>query len=154
MLDRVKAAWKAFFAVKKARKEIVRAYKSGWKTTEFWFTLLVNVAAVLAASVGFLSAEWAAVVMGLSGLFYAISRGFVKAPVPDGKPAWKTSEVQLLVLQALVAFVGALQGVVSPDLAAKLAVVISLGMSASRSLAKQPATSDGLALAEAKKKAT
>lgn len=57
--------------------------KSGYKTTEFWFTLVANLLGILSISGAFpegsVYAEvLAAIVMALSNLGYGVSRGLAK----------------------------------------------------------------------------
>lgn len=56
--------------------------KSGWKTTEFWVSLLTTVGAVGSGIVGFLPASTAAIVASVASAAYAISRGLAKKDVP------------------------------------------------------------------------
>ena len=52
--------------------------KSGWKTTEFWTSLLVSVGAVLGAIGGMVAPKWSAVIVACSQGLYAVSRGLAK----------------------------------------------------------------------------
>lgn len=57
--------------------------KSGWRTTEFWISLLTSVGAVGAAIAGLpISAPVAAGVAAVSSVAYAISRGMAKSKQP------------------------------------------------------------------------
>jgi hypothetical protein len=54
--------------------------KTGWKSTEFWFTLLANVASIVTMLADVLPPEIGIPLMtGLNGL-YAILRTLIKAP--------------------------------------------------------------------------
>lgn len=55
--------------------------KPGWKTTEFWVTVLASVGAVAAAAQGVLPDKYAALAVAFSSAAYAISRGLAKKPV-------------------------------------------------------------------------
>lgn len=52
--------------------------KPGWKTTEFWATVALNVGAISAALAQVLPAKWAAVVGAVSVAAYNVSRGLTK----------------------------------------------------------------------------
>lgn len=52
--------------------------KVGWKTTEFYVTVLTDVGLVAAALGGVLSPKWAAMAAGVAQAAYAISRGLTK----------------------------------------------------------------------------
>ena len=52
--------------------------KPGYKTTEFWLTLAVNVAALLATVAQVLPPKFAAIAAAISSGLYAVSRGFSK----------------------------------------------------------------------------
>lgn len=54
--------------------------KPGWKTTEFWMTALTNLGLVLAACVGVLPPQYAALAGALSQVAYNVSRGLAKRP--------------------------------------------------------------------------
>lgn len=53
--------------------------KKGYKTTEFWVTILTQVATIGTAVAGLLPPDRAAILVGLSQAAYAISRGLAKA---------------------------------------------------------------------------
>lgn len=52
--------------------------KNGWKTTEFYVTVITDVGIVAAAVGGVLPPKWAAVAAGVAQAAYAISRGLAK----------------------------------------------------------------------------
>jgi len=52
--------------------------KQFWKTSEFWVVVLTATGAFTASIVEMLDPKWAAVVISLSGMAYAISRGISK----------------------------------------------------------------------------
>jgi len=56
----------------------VKHPKPGWKTTEFWVTVIGQVGAVSAAASGVLPAKYAAALMTISGVAYKLSRGLAK----------------------------------------------------------------------------
>lgn len=78
-------AAKAYFAAKRALTNIEEAYKMdtttvkpGWKTTEFWGKVAVQVFGVVGAIKGFLPVNLATlIVAGLEGV-YSIARAVVK----------------------------------------------------------------------------
>ena len=53
--------------------------KPGWKTSEFWLSILTTIGAVGASVSGVLSGKAGAIVAGISTAAYAISRGLTKA---------------------------------------------------------------------------
>lgn len=54
----------------------------GWKTTEFYVTVLTDVALVASAVGGVLPSKWAAIAAGVANASYAISRGLTKGGAP------------------------------------------------------------------------
>lgn len=58
--------------------------KVGWKTTEFWATVALNVGVVATALAGSLPVKWATIASSVSVVAYALARSLVKAaqPVP------------------------------------------------------------------------
>lgn len=52
--------------------------KPGWKTTEFWATVLFNVGSVASAASGVVPPKFAAFVSAVSVAAYAIARGLAK----------------------------------------------------------------------------
>ena len=52
--------------------------KPGWKTTEFWATIALNIGALAAASAHVLPAKWAAIAASVSVVAYNVSRGLAK----------------------------------------------------------------------------
>jgi hypothetical protein len=56
--------------------------KPGWKTTEFWVTVIGEIGAVCAAATGVLPPKYAAALMTISAVAYKISRGLAKINVP------------------------------------------------------------------------
>jgi hypothetical protein len=56
--------------------------KPGTRTTEFWLTVVVNVAALLASVANDLPNRYAAIVAAASTGLYALSRGWAKSGGP------------------------------------------------------------------------
>ena len=52
--------------------------KPGWKTTEFWATIALNLGALTAASAHVLPPKWAAIAAAASVVAYNVSRGLAK----------------------------------------------------------------------------
>jgi len=52
--------------------------KPGYKTTEFWLTVLTNVAAIAATVADVLPANQSAIIMAAVNAFYSITRGMAK----------------------------------------------------------------------------
>jgi hypothetical protein len=52
--------------------------KAGWKTTEFWATVAVNIGSVAATATSVVPAKYSAVISAVSVAAYAISRGLAK----------------------------------------------------------------------------
>jgi hypothetical protein len=52
--------------------------KPGWKTSEFWATIVLNIAVVATALAGSVPAKYAAAVTTIATVGYAISRGLAK----------------------------------------------------------------------------
>src|SRR3990167_2812064 len=113
--------------------------KSGFKSTEFWVTLLASGGAVLAASQGTLPPLYAAIAVSASTVAYTLSRGLVKKTDPDGgtKSGYKTSEFYIGLLADAGALLASAGGVLPPQLAALLVTASRISYSLSRGLAKQ-----------------
>lgn len=60
--------------------------KPGYKTTEFWVTTIVSVAALVAALAGELSPKYAALAAAISQGLYAVARGLAKVYPPKPGP--------------------------------------------------------------------
>jgi hypothetical protein len=58
--------------------------KSGYKTTEFWVSLLVSGGSLVAALAGNLPPKYAAIATAVSGGLYAVGRGVAKSGVKPG----------------------------------------------------------------------
>lgn len=56
----------------------IKKVKSGWKTTEFFMTIVANVSAILMAIGGQLDGTAAAIILGIANAGYAISRAHAK----------------------------------------------------------------------------
>lgn len=52
--------------------------KNGWKTTEFWVSILTTIGAASASLSGLLDPKYAAIVAGVSSVAYSISRAITK----------------------------------------------------------------------------
>jgi hypothetical protein len=65
--------------------------KPGFKTTEFWVTVLTSAAALVAALSGNLAPRYAAIAAAVSTGLYAIGRGLAKVPTPVVPPAPPTT---------------------------------------------------------------
>ena len=57
--------------------------KSGQRTTEFWLTMLVNVALLAAALLGKIEAEWAVVAAAIANGIYTAGRNYLKGRQGD-----------------------------------------------------------------------
>jgi len=112
--------------------------KSSWKSTEFWMALLGGIGAVAAQAGGVVPAPYGAVVMAVSGAFYAVSRGMVKKDDALGgaKPGVSTTEFWLSMLTQIGTVAAAAAGACSPEVAAILVMVSNGAFGLSRGLAK------------------
>src|SRR3990167_9367944 len=113
--------------------------KNGFKSTEFWMTLLASGGAVLAASQGILPPLYAAVAVSASTVAYTLSRGLVKKTDPIGgeKSGYKTSEFYIGLLAAAGALLASAGGVLPPQFSALIVTASRIAYSLSRGLAKQ-----------------
>lgn len=57
----------------------VKTFKTGWKTSEFYFTLLISLGSITASVAGLLPAKYAVIVGAFSVGCYNLSRGFAKS---------------------------------------------------------------------------
>lgn len=55
-----------------------KTVKPGYKTTEFWVTVISGVGWLTAALAGALPPKWAAALLAASGVAYKLSRGLAK----------------------------------------------------------------------------
>lgn len=81
---------KMLFAVRKPAENLiaeVRNVKSGWKTTEFYMTVVTQLLAVVAALNGVLDPKTAATIVAVLNAVYAVLRTLAKAPVDAPAPA-------------------------------------------------------------------
>ena len=56
------------------------AIKSGWKTTEFWVTVVANLIVVVGALGEVIPADTAAVIIAVLNGVYGVLRALIKAP--------------------------------------------------------------------------
>ena len=70
---------KLYFKVRKEVKRIREgAMKSGWKTTEFWLTIIGSGVAIFSAVGGLIPADLSAKIVGGAVMVYTIARAIVK----------------------------------------------------------------------------
>lgn len=71
--------------------------RRGWKTTEFWGVLLLNVGTVTASLSGNLPPKYAALVGAVSASVYAVARAITKLgdPALNGTPAERVTATTL-----------------------------------------------------------
>ena len=70
---------KLYFKVQKEVKRIREgAMKSGWKTTEFWLTVIGSGVAIFSAVGGLIPADLSAKIVGVAIMTYTIARAIVK----------------------------------------------------------------------------
>lgn len=112
--------------------------KSGYKSTEFAMAVLAGLGAVLAQAGGILPAPWGPVILAVSGAFYAVSRGMVKNPDPNGglKSGIRTTEFWVSMVAQVGALAAAAAGAAPPETAAILLMVSNGAYGLSRGLAK------------------
>ena len=65
--------------------------KPGYKTTEFWVTVITSAAALVAALAGQLSPRYAAIAAAVSVGLYSVGRGLAKVPTPIVPPVAPTT---------------------------------------------------------------
>jgi hypothetical protein len=87
MLKKLKALWavKKFYDwfTQNYRREVTtmdNQVKAGWKTTEFWMTLITNLVAVLGALNGVIPADTMAIILAVVNGVYGVLRALVKQP--------------------------------------------------------------------------
>lgn len=64
--------------------------KSGYKTSEFWITILAILTTLSETFKGSMDPKWGAIIAGAISLGYAIVRGFTKAAASIAPPAPET----------------------------------------------------------------
>lgn len=131
----------------KARKPVtdiineVKQVKSGYKTIQFWVTVLGSGVSLIGALNGFIPASVALIASTALVTFYNILRGATKADIPGTKPILQTTEFWVSVLSQLAAAIVALQsGGINPAWFATASMIISAAMAAGQNLAGQQPT--------------
>lgn len=78
----LKLLWKNRSAIKEAGKAIEAIkeanVKTGWKTTEFWMTIMTNVVTVVQALNGVIPPETAAIILAVANGLYGVLRTITK----------------------------------------------------------------------------
>jgi len=91
LISNLKTIWKnrsAIKAVSKAVNEVKEGnLKSGWKTTEFWLTVLTNAGAIVTALNGVLDPKTAAIIMAVVNGVYSVLRAALKSGAQEEKTA-------------------------------------------------------------------
>jgi len=114
-----------------------------FQSTEFLLSLGSAVAAWLVAAAGYLPSEYAALLMGVSAVVYALSRGLAKFNM-DLKSGWKTSEFWLAMAGIIVTVLVAIPGVIDPQIALAIGASIGASYVVSRGLSKNPLDESGV----------
>lgn len=77
---------KSFFAVKKfveteikGAKNMDATGKPGWKTTEFWLTMLTNLIAIIGSLKGVIPTETATIILAVANGVYGVIRAITKS---------------------------------------------------------------------------
>ena len=76
---------KVLFRIRKPAGDLltgVSKVKDGWKTSEFWMTIVSQILAVVGALNGVIDAKTAATVVAVLNAIYAVLRTLAKAPTP------------------------------------------------------------------------
>lgn len=74
---------KVLFRIRKPATDLlmeVKMVKSGWKTSEFWMTVVTQILAVVGALNGVIDPKTAATVVAALNAVYAVLRTLAKAP--------------------------------------------------------------------------
>ena len=77
---------KVLFRIRKPATDLIqeaKQVKSGWRTSEFWMTIVTQVLAVVAALNGVLDPKTAATIVAVLNAVYAVLRTLAKTPVSD-----------------------------------------------------------------------
>lgn len=80
---------KALFSLNKAISNIKEAYKMdstvkpGYKTTEFWLTVITNIVTVIGAIKGLIPANVATIALTVLNAIYGVIRTLAKSNAPD-----------------------------------------------------------------------
>lgn len=97
LLANLKLLWTNREKIKVVSTEIDQlkgAYvKSGWKTTEFWITVLTVVTTLSETFKGNLDPKWGTVISAASALGFAIVRGFIKSSASLAKTPLPTDTI-------------------------------------------------------------
>lgn len=81
----LKALWnlKSFWGKIKEEYKMDSTIKPGWKTTEFWLSLLSQGVTLIGALKGIIPADKAAMIMAVISGIYGIVRAVTKSNAPD-----------------------------------------------------------------------
>lgn len=86
LLEKIKALW----SIKKAVSKIEEAYKMdttpikpGWKTSEFWLTVIFNLVTILGTLKGVIPANIGTVALTVLNSVYGLIRAITKSNAPD-----------------------------------------------------------------------
>lgn len=89
VFSKVKALWtvKTFATSSIKEGKRMNGSKPGWKTTEFWLTLLTNVSTLVAALKGVVPDQAALIIVASANGIYGIIRAISKATTPPAPTA-------------------------------------------------------------------
>lgn len=82
LIQDVKVIWelkKAYDKTKEAYKMDSTAIKAGWKTSEFWLTVLTNIIAIVGSLGGLIPPQTATVILAVANGVYGIIRAITKS---------------------------------------------------------------------------
>lgn len=146
---------KLLFKVKGPVTEIVneaKQIKSGWKTGEFWVTVLASIGALVAAIQGFIPATIALIISTAVTVLYNILRAFQNAGVDGTTPLFQSTRFWVGILGIVLAGLTQLQtGGIDPKWIESAIAIIGAVMAGAQNLgANQPNPPSGDAVTPVK----
>lgn len=135
---------KLLFKARKPATDIinqVQTIKSGWKTWQFWATLVGSLGALVASLQGIIPLEASLIATTALTFLYNVLRGATKADVVGVKPLLQTSEFWLSILGYAQTAILALQtGGIDPKWVMTASGFISAAIGMGQNLAAQQPT--------------
>jgi hypothetical protein len=134
---------KLLFAIKKPVTKLVneaKQIKSGWKTWEFWVTIIGGLISVTAALTGFIPATTSLIISTALGVIYNIVRAFQNAGIDGTTPVMQSTRFIAMIAGFIYAGLMALKtGGIDPAwISSAIAILGAIGAAAQSLGAQQP----------------
>jgi hypothetical protein len=141
LIEKLKLLFKARQPVTDIINQVKEA-KSGWKTWQFWATLVGSLGGLIVALKGFIPLEWSLILTTALTFLYNVLRGATKADVTGVKPLLQSSEFWISLLGYAQNALLALQtGGIDPKWVMESSAFITAGLGMAQNLAAQQPSS-------------